>query len=137
MSYSFSVFHENFLELSELFEKYIKELSSLSLIMFDLQGIIISEYYSDEIDPNFYIELLETIKEHLFILKRIQEEQYDTEHNFFSIENQLLSYLHKVKLGSESFFISVTIKEDLKEKLMNKFSDFLEDLNKVFEHVIS
>jgi len=137
MSYSFSIFHENFLELSELFEKYIKELNCMSLIMFDSQGIIISEYYSIEIDPNFYIALLETIKEHLFILKRIQEEKYDTEQNFFSIENQLLSYLHKVKFGKEQFYISVTIKEDLKEKLLNRFSDFLEVLTKVFEHVIS
>jgi GTP-binding protein SAR1 len=137
MSYSFSVFHENFLELSELFEKYVEELNCMSLIMFDSQGIIITEYYSYEIDTNLYIELLETIKEHLFILKRIQEEKYDAEHNFFSIENQLLSYLHKIKLDSESFYISVTIKEDLKEKLLNRFSDFLEDLNKVFEHIIS
>jgi len=136
ISYGLSVFDEKFFDLSELLEAYVDEFDCSSLILFDESGIIISEFYSDEIDPELYIKLLESIKEHLFLLKRMQEEK-DTEHNFYNIEANILSYLHSFKIGEYHFFISVIIREELRENLLEIFSEFLEDVIKILNSVIT
>lgn len=136
VSYGLSVFDEKFFELSELLETYLELFNSQALIVFDRNGIIISEYYSEEIESDTYIELLESIKEHLFLLKRMQEESYDENHNFFTIEDKLLTYLHRLKIKSEIFFASVVIKENQKEDFLDKFPDFLEDLKKILNELI-
>lgn len=136
VSYGLSVFDEKFFELSELLETYLELFYSQALIVFDRNGIIISEYYSKEIETDNYIELLESIKEHLFLLKRMQEESYDENHNFFTIEDKLLTYLHRLKIKSEIFFASVVIKENQKEDFLDKFPDFLEDLTKILNELV-
>ncbi len=136
VSYGLSVFDEKFFELSELLENYLEQFNSQALIVFDRNGIIISEYYSEEIETDTYIELLESIKEHLFLLKRMQEESYDENHNFFTIEDKLLTYLHRLKIKSEIFFASVVIKENQKEDFLDKFPDFLEDITKILNELI-
>ena len=136
ISYGFSVFDERFFDLSELVEKYLKEFDSESLILFDKNGIIISEYYTEIIAPEIYVELIESLKEHLFLLKRMQEESYETEYAFSSIGDELLSYLHRIEIDSESFFVSVVIKEKLKELLLEKFSDFMSELIKLIKPLI-
>ncbi len=136
ISYGLSVFDEKFFELSELLEKYIKELDSKSLLVFDKNGIIISEFYSDIIEPEIYIELLESIKEHLFLLKRMQEESYETDSTFSTIGNELVSYLHRIKLKEESLFVSVVMKEKFKDKFLEKVSDFLSDLTEILKTLI-
>ena len=136
VSYGLSVFDEKFFELSELLETYLELFNSQALIVFDRNGIIISEYYSKEIETDTYIELLESIKEHLFLLKRMQEESYDENHNFFTIEDKLLTYLHRLKIKSEIFFASVVIKENQKEDFLDKFPDFLEDLTKILNELV-
>jgi len=136
ISYGLSVFDEKFFELSELLEKYIKELDSKSLLVFDKNGIIISEFYSDIIEPEIYIELLESIKEHLFLLKRMQEESYEADSTFSAIGNELVSYLHRIKIKEESLFVSVVMKEKFKEKFLEKVSDFLSDLTEILETLL-
>jgi small GTP-binding protein len=136
ISYGLSVFDEKFFELSELLEKYIKEFDSKSLIVFDKNGIIMSEFYNDVIEPEIYIELLESIKEHLFLLKRMQEESYETDSTFSTIGNELTSYLHRIKLKEESLFVSVVMKEKLKEKFLEKVSDFISDLTEILKTLI-
>ncbi|MBA7511217.1 hypothetical protein ES705_03208 [subsurface metagenome] len=136
ISYGLSVFDEKFFELSELLEKYIKEFDSKSLIVFDKNGIIISEFYNDIIEPEIYIELLESIKEHLFLLKRMQEESYEADSTFSTIGNELISYLHRIKLKEESLFVSVVMKEKLKEKFLEKVSDFLSDLTEILKTLL-
>ena len=131
ISYGLSVFDVKFFELSELLEKYITKFDSISLIVFDKNGIIMSEFYNDIIEPEIYIELLESIKEHLFLLKRMQEESYETDSTFSTIGNELISYLHRIKLKEESLFVSVVMKEKLKEKFLEKVSDFLSDLTEI------
>ncbi len=133
VSYGLSVFDEKFFELSELLESYLSEFKSKALIVFDRNGIIVSEYYSD-IEPEIYVELLESIKEHLFLLKRMEEESYEYNHDISSTEEKLFSYLHKLKIKTESFFISVVTKN--KEDLLDKFPDFLEDLTKILDEII-
>lgn len=135
VSYGLSVFDKKFFELTELLEYYLGIFKSQALIVFDRNGIIISEFYS-EIEPEVYVELLESIKEHLFLLKRMEEEKYEEDHNFSTIEGKLLSYLHKLILEKESFFVSVVIKETKKEKFLDKFPDFLEDLTKILGQMI-
>jgi len=46
VSYGLSVFDKKFFELSELLEYYIEIFNNQALIVFDRNGIIVSEYYS-------------------------------------------------------------------------------------------
>ncbi len=136
VSYGLSVFDKKFFELSELLENYIEVFGSQALLVFDRNGIIISEYYSD-IEPEVYVELLESIKEHLFLLKRMEEEStYEYDHDISSIEHKLFSYLHRLKLGSELFFISAVTKESHKNDLLTNFPEFLEDLTEILKELI-
>ncbi|MBY8979777.1 MAG: GTP-binding protein [Candidatus Lokiarchaeota archaeon] len=137
ISYGLSVFNDRFFNLSELLENYLKKFESESLILFDKNGIIISEYYKDAIDPEIYVELIESIKEHLFLLKRMQEESYQTDYAFSSIGDELLSYLHRIEIENESLFISVVIKEKLKELLLEKFSEFTLELIELIEPLVT
>lgn len=130
VSYGLSVFDKKFFELTELLEKYLNLFKSQALIVFDRNGIIISEFYS-EIEPEVYVELLESIKEHLFLLKRLEEEKFTSDYNFSTIEGTLLSYLHRLNLDKESFFVSAVIKEKRKDEFLIKFPEFLEELSKI------
>ncbi len=135
ISYGLSVFDEKFFDLSELLENYVEEFDCTSLILFDDKGIIISEFYSDNIDLELYITLLESIKEHLFLLKRMEEEN-EPGHDFFSVENNLISYLHKVVVDDNFFYISVLIQEELKENLLEIFSDLKEEIIVILTHLL-
>ncbi|MBN1800911.1 MAG: hypothetical protein JW891_05350 [Candidatus Lokiarchaeota archaeon] len=136
ISYALSVFDPKFFELSHLLETYLEEFKCSSLILFDENGIIVSEFYSEEIDPDSYIVLLESIKEHLYLLKRMQEEKYDSDYNFTTIENNILSYLHKITVDKNNFYISVLIKEEYKETLLENFSDFIDEIEKVMNQLV-
>ena len=136
ISYGLSVFDENFFDLSELLEKSLKEFDSESLILFDKNGIIISEYYREIVEPEIYVELIESIKEHLFLLKRMQEESHETDYAFSSIGDELISYLHRIEINNESIFVSVIIKEKLKDLLLEKFSEFTLELIELIEPLV-
>lgn len=132
VSYGLSVFDEAFFELSTLLEDYLEGLGCTSLILFDHNGIIISEFYS-ELDPSYYIGLLENIKEHLFILKRMLEEETnlsaeDAGNSFISAEDNFLSYLHRIQYKNYNYYISVIIEEEKKENLLEKFPDLIDDI---------
>ena len=136
VSYGLSVFDEKFFELSELLEKYVEVFNSEALLIFDRNGIIISEYYSD-IEPEVYVELLESIKEHLFLLKRMEEEStYEYDHDISSVDQVLFSYLHRLQIGSELFFISAVTKKDQKDNLLAIFPEYLEDLTQILKELI-
>ena len=136
ISYALSVFDDKFFDLSHLLETYLDVLNCSSLIVFDENGIIISEFYADEIGPDSYIVLLESIKEHLYLLKRMQEEKYESNYNFTTIENNLLSYLHKIEIGGEPFYISVLVEESEKETVLQNFSDFVSEVRKIMETIL-
>jgi small GTP-binding protein len=135
VSYGLSVFDDKFFELSELLEKYLKQFESQALIVFDRNGIIISEYYSD-IEPEVYVELLESIKEHLFLLKRMEEETFELDHDISITDHNLFSYLHRLKVGEEPFFISVATRQNQKEEFLAKFPDFLDELSNILMELI-
>ncbi|MHA2008877.1 MAG: ADP-ribosylation factor-like protein [Promethearchaeota archaeon] len=135
VSYGLSVFDARFFELSELLEKYLEKFNSQALIIFDRNGIIISEYYND-IEPDVYVELLESIKEHLFLLKRMEEEStYEYDHDISSSDHALFSYLHRMKLDSELFFVSVVTKETHKDEFLEGFPQFLDELSDVLKEL--
>jgi hypothetical protein len=136
ISYGLSVFSKKFFDLSELLESYLKQFESESLILFDKNGIILSEYYKDYIEPEIYVELIESIKEHLFLLKRMQEESHETDYAFSSIGDELLSYLHRIVLEGESLFVSVVLKQKLKENLLEKFSGFMSELIDILKPLV-
>ncbi|TET59199.1 MAG: hypothetical protein E3J52_06495 [Promethearchaeota archaeon] len=130
------MFSKKFFDLSELLENYLKQFESESLILFDKNGIILSEYYKDYIEPEIYVELIESIKEHLFLLKRMQEESHETDYAFSSIGDELLSYLHRIVLEGESLFVSVVLKQKLKENLLEKFSGFISELIDILKPLV-
>ncbi|MFW9950008.1 MAG: hypothetical protein ACFFKA_07775, partial [Candidatus Thorarchaeota archaeon] len=80
---------------------------------------------------------IESIKEHLFLLKRMQEESYETDYALSSIGDELISYLHRIELENESLFVSVIIKEKLKESLLEKFSDFMSELIEILKPLLA
>jgi len=135
VSYGLSVFDKKFFELSELLEYYIDIFNNQALIVFDRNGIIVSEYYSD-IEPDVYVELLESIKEHLFLLKRMDEEKYEGNFDFISTEGKLFSYLLKTKINNDVFFVSAVLKEEQKLEFFEKFPNFLDDLKKIIKKLI-
>lgn len=137
ISYGLSVFDEKFFELSQLLEESVEEFNCTSLIIFDKNGIIISEFYNGKIEQDIYIDLLESIKEHLFLLRRMQEESYEPDSNFSEISGNLLSYLHKIEIGGNSLFISVTIRDALKELLLERFSDFVKKLKVLLKPILT
>jgi len=136
ISYALSVFDDKFFDLSHLLESYLIKFNCSSLIVFDENGIIISEFYAEDIGPDSYIVLLESIKEHLYLLKRMQEEKYESDYNFTTIENSLLSYLHKIEIGGEPFYISVLVQEEEKERLLHNFSDFVSDISEIMNTLL-
>ncbi len=135
VSYGLSVFDKKFFELSELLEYYLEIFNSQALIIFDRNGIIISEYYND-IDPDVYVSLLESMKEHLFLLKRMEEEKIEGNFDFTTTEGILFSYLLRKKIKDELFFVSAVLKEEQKEQFFERFPDFLDDLVKILEQLI-
>ncbi|MFX0187401.1 MAG: ADP-ribosylation factor-like protein [Candidatus Hodarchaeota archaeon] len=136
VSYGLSVFDKAFFELSILLEDYLEEFECSSLILFDQNGIIISEFYSELIDSDHYIILLENIKEHLFLLKRMLEEE-KTEHNFFTIEDNFLSYLHRIIYKKYNYYISVIIEENKKETLLEKFPNLVDEIFNIFDSLFA
>ncbi len=137
ISSALSIFENKQAELKNLFQTYLKDLDGKSLILFDQNGIIISEYYTDSLDFSLYLELLKSIKEHVILLKKIQEESHEHEYNFNLIDNHILSYLHRIEFKNEIFFVSVLIDETEKKSLLDKFSDFLDDLKIVLDTMLS
>ena len=134
ISYGLSIFDEKFFELSELLEDYLNKFESVSLILFDSNGIIVSEFYGDTITPEIYVELLENIKEHLFLLKRMQEEKIEA--TIYSMDTDLYAYLHKFQVKDEVLYLSVLILPELKDKLMDLFADFMDDLTPLLSSII-
>jgi hypothetical protein len=67
---------------------------------------------------------------------RMQEEKYDSDHNFTTIENSLLSYLHKIEVDGTPLYISVLVQEAEKETLLQNFSDFISDVAKIIETLL-
>ncbi|MHA1467985.1 MAG: hypothetical protein ACTSP6_07905 [Promethearchaeota archaeon] len=67
----------------------------------------------------------------------MQEEDYEEDFNIFTIEQNLLSYLHKITVLQDSYYISVVIKEELKENLLEKFHSFVADVTEILESMFS
>lgn len=135
VSYGLSVFDKKFFELSELLEYYLEIFNSQALIIFDRNGIIISEFYND-IDPEDYVALLESMKEHLFLLKRMDEEKIEGNFDFTSTEGILFSYLLRIKIKNDMFFVSAVLKDEQKIIFFERFPEFLDDLVKILEQLI-
>ena len=133
VSSALSIFNDNHLKLKELCENYLNDFGGKSIILFDQNGFIISEYYTESLDYNIYLELLNSITEQIILLKKIQEEQHKYDYGFTPINDHSIAYLHKIKFENEIFYVSVLIDEIRKEKLQNKISDFLNDLNVVLK----
>ena len=130
-SSALSIFNDNHLKLKDLCKNYLDDFNGKSLILFDQNGFIISEYYTDSLDHNIYLELLNSTTEHIILLKKIQEDQAKFNYNFTPISDHSVAYLHKIKFENEIYYVSVLIDEVKKEKLQNQISDFLNELNGV------
>jgi small GTP-binding protein len=137
VSYGLSVFDNKFFELSLLMEKYQMFFNANSLILFDSNGIIVSEYYSDQINPTIYSRLVEEIKEHLFLVKRMEEEDLQEDLNFFTTEEDIISYLHKIEYEQEKFFVSVVLKKKYRDYFLDKFVEFKGEVSRILAELIN
>ncbi len=135
VSYGLSLFDEKFFELSELLEKYIGILNCLSLILFDKNGIIISEFYSDNINSDTYIEFLEDVREHLFLLKRMEEEN-TLMNDLTDMDGNIISYLYRIEVGNENFFISSLFDRDSKDKFEGEFVNLKDATIAILKEII-
>lgn len=135
VSYALSIFDERFFDLSELFEKYIRILNCLSLILFDHNGIIISEFYNEDIYPEIYVEFLEDIREHIFLLKRMEEEN-TLMNELTYMEGNIMSYLHRIEIGNDNFFMSSLFKKDIKEKFEQEFVNLKDETIAILKEII-
>ncbi len=124
ISSALSIFDEKQLKLRELFQNYLKNFDSKSLILFDQNGVIISEFYTDSLDFDLYLELMKTIREHIVTLKKIQIEDIEYDGDFSPINNHLVSYLRRIKLKDDFFYVSALVEENGIDTLLGKFSDF-------------
>jgi len=131
ISYGLSVFDGKFFELSLYMETSLDKFNCSSLILFDTNGIIISEYYADSLNPELYFDFLDKIKEHIYLLKRMDEEEQ--EQNFFTIEKGFLSYLHRIEVQDRVYFVSVVLSDQEKEEFMENFSPFVDKLKKILK----
>ncbi len=120
VSYALSIFDERFFDLSEIMENYIGILNCLSLILFDQNGIIISEFYNEDIYPAIYVEFLEDIREHIFLLKRMEEEN-TLINDLTDMEGNIISYLHRIEIADINFFISSLLDKDSKTRFEGEF----------------
>jgi GTPase SAR1 family protein len=133
MSYGLSIFDGKFFELSLYMETSLNAFDCFSLILFDENGIIISEYYNESIKPELYEDFIDKIKEHIYLIKRVEEasNEIEEDQNFFTIENQLISYLHTLNVYDTKFFVSVILEENKKEKFLEDYSVFVKRLENI------
>ena len=137
LSSALSIFDERQLELKGLFEKYLRNFNCESLILFDDNGVIVSEYYTASLDFKSYLVLMKSIKEHIVLVKKMQEKQIDQDSDFKPIEKDIVSYLHQLKVKDKIFYVSATVKENAKEDLKNKIPSFLSDLSGILEPILT
>ncbi|MEJ2252135.1 MAG: ADP-ribosylation factor-like protein [Candidatus Lokiarchaeota archaeon] len=136
ISYGLSVFDKNFFELSLLLQSQLSKFECFSLILFDQNGIIVSEFYKEMILPEYYIRLIESIKEHLFVTRRIDEENYKDDYNFIAIENEMVSLLHSFDIHNFRFYISAIMEEKIKNDFIQDFPDFIDELSSILEYLV-
>jgi small GTP-binding protein len=132
-----SIFYEQQLELKGLFEKYLRNFNCESLILFDENGVIISEYYTASLDFQSYIVLMKSIKEHIVLLKKMQEGETKQDSDFTPIDKVIVSYLHQIEIKGKIFYLSATIKEQTKEDLKDKIPGFLSELIGILEPILT
>ncbi len=137
LSSALSVFDDKYTELNNLFEKYLKDFNCESLILFDKNGIIVSEFFKSSLEFDTYLLLIKSIEEHIVKLKKIQENKSDLDSDFHSIEKDIVSYLHLIKFKDETFYMSVIINQKSKEEMKNRIPGFLSDLNNILEPLLS
>jgi len=132
-----SVFDDHYLEIYVCLEEFLMDLECISLILFDHNGTIISENYSDSIDFNLYLKLMSSIKEYIIQLKKIQEENSEIDSQFTQIDDSLLSYWHQIIFKDQTFYIFALIKKEVKPSFLKKFPKFLKRLNKILKPIFS
>ena len=65
-----------------------------------------------------------------------EKDSYEYDHDISTIEHTLFSYLHKLKLGTETFFISVVSKRNQKDTFLENFPKFVEELSVILKQLI-
>ncbi|MHA1381952.1 MAG: ADP-ribosylation factor-like protein [Candidatus Helarchaeota archaeon] len=132
-----SRFNDYYLDIYIYLEESLMKFECISLILFDYKGAIISENYSDAIDLNLLSKLLDSIKEYIIQLKRVQEENSEIGSHFNQINDYLLSYWHQINIKDHTFNLYVLIEKEVKPPFLKKLPKFLKRLNKILKPVLS
>ncbi len=139
ISYGLSFFDDRYLELSLLIQEYSQIFQSSSLIIFDKSGLIIADYYNDILDTLNTISTINSIKKHLFLIKRSYDE--DDEGYKWGMANIIdkngaQSYIVQITVSEERFYISIFIEKEYMENIDNNIHLFLEELSPLLSSVL-
>lgn len=136
ISTALSLFYDQRPKLKGLFEEYLDLLACDSLILFDQNGVIIVDTYSASIDSNLQRKLVDSIKDQIVALKKVQEQQSEVESQFNEINDTCLMYLHQITFKKKVFYLSALIKKAAKQNFVGKSSKFIKRMKKVLKPVI-
>ena len=136
MSAALALFNINQLEIKKKLEVFLTELECHSLILFNKNGIIVSEDYSDSIDLDLYKKIIGSINKHIVQLKEKQEENSEVQSQFFEMDDPYLSYLDQITIKNELFYISSILKNTNKSMFIKKFPKFKKFLIKSIKSLL-
>jgi hypothetical protein len=136
ISSGLSKLDEDFLELSKIFEGFLKKAKCLSLKLFDENGIIVTEANSKPLSMIKYNNILKITRENLILLKKAQEDSTKFGFDSHISGKELLSYIFKVRIKDALFYISAILEEKISEEFLDQVSPFLEKITGVLERII-
>jgi GTPase SAR1 family protein len=109
ISYALSVLNEEFQELHREMLQYGRHYDCPAVVMLDSNGMIISEYFQEDIPSSRYRGITDAFKEHIYRVKRAEREGRDPEFGETRIEGVGISYFHPVNYRGERFYMSLLL----------------------------
>ena len=136
ISSGLSNFDRGFLELSMIFEVFLKEVECSSLKLFDANGIIVTEANPEPLSMMQYNNLLKNTRENLILLKKTQEDSKKFSFDSHISGKDLLNYIFKMKVKDPLFYVSAIIKKQDSDEFVNQVSPFLEKITGILEKLL-
>jgi small GTP-binding protein len=109
ISYALSAINREFLQLYRALEAYSERLDVPGLLILDENGLIVSEFFREGVDPKVYEGLIDSIKEHIFELKRLKDRGRALQYKIFPADGGVDSCLHSIEYGGKDFYMSVLL----------------------------
>ena len=116
--------------IKEYFGIKLPELGCDTLILFDENGVLISEEYSGNIDPQVYLNIIGTINDDIIKLKKLDVAEEEFASQVSKITDTLSHHLYQIDLKNASFYISAIVDTSHTDSFTKLFSKFTKRLKK-------